>query len=209
MKLITIFAATAMLVSGASAMAATPVSVTATGSGWINAGGTTNSGGFDRGVHNTYTQDGSYNDYFDFAAIGQKVSAATLNIWSNQNNSAYDPTAVYSVHAPSAFTYAGLANGASLGSVTGGVADTGTGHYVGITLDALGVAYLNAHSSTAVHFGGTATGNAQFFGYTTGYPVATLTVTPGVPEPATWSMLVSGFGLVGVMTRRRAKAVCA
>lgn len=31
----------------------------------------------------------------------------------------------------------------------------------------------------------------------------------GVPEPATWAMLLSGFGLVGVMARRRKASVTA
>jgi hypothetical protein len=28
-------------------------------------------------------------------------------------------------------------------------------------------------------------------------------VTPGVPEPATWAMLIAGFGMVGFTARRR------
>ena len=71
------------------------------------------------------------------------------------------------------------------------------------------MAYLNANSGTAVHFGGTATGNAEFFGYTPGTPAATLSLTSAVPEPATWSLLVGGFGLIGVMARRRTATVCA
>jgi hypothetical protein len=30
--------------------------------------------------------------------------------------------------------------------------------------------------------------------------------TPGVPEPATWAMMITGFGLVGVAMRRRSMA---
>jgi hypothetical protein len=32
---------------------------------------------------------------------------------------------------------------------------------------------------------------------------------PGVPEPATWALLLAGFGLVGVMARRRTATVTA
>jgi hypothetical protein len=32
---------------------------------------------------------------------------------------------------------------------------------------------------------------------------------PGVPEPATWGMLIAGFGLVGVLARRRNEAATA
>lgn len=31
---------------------------------------------------------------------------------------------------------------------------------------------------------------------------------PSVPEPATWAMMVGGFGLLGAAARRRARAVC-
>ena len=37
----------------------------------------------------------------------------------------------------------------------------------------------------------------------------TPTATPGIPEPATWAMLIAGFGLVGVASRRRRTAVSA
>ena len=31
-------------------------------------------------------------------------------------------------------------------------------------------------------------------------------VVPSVPEPATWAMMITGFGLVGGVMRRRPKA---
>jgi hypothetical protein len=34
-------------------------------------------------------------------------------------------------------------------------------------------------------------------------------VRPGVPEPATWALMISGFGMVGAAMRRRAAAVAA
>ena len=34
-----------------------------------------------------------------------------------------------------------------------------------------------------------------------------LTVTPGVPEPASWAMMIAGFGLLGMTMRRRRTAV--
>lgn len=37
-------------------------------------------------------------------------------------------------------------------------------------------------------------------------PVAPPPTDPGIPEPATWMFLVSGFGLVGLSLRRRAVA---
>lgn len=34
-------------------------------------------------------------------------------------------------------------------------------------------------------------------------------VTPGMPEPATWALLIAGFGLAGAAARRRTRAVSA
>jgi hypothetical protein len=34
-----------------------------------------------------------------------------------------------------------------------------------------------------------------------------LTITSGVPEPATWAMMIVGFGLVGSAVRRRNRQV--
>jgi hypothetical protein len=44
--------------------------------------------------------------------------------------------------------------------------------------------------------------NTPGFGYT-GARIGTLAVT-AVPEPASWAMLIAGFGLVGAVARRRA-----
>jgi len=41
------------------------------------------------------------------------------------------------------------------------------------------------------------------------YIIAGNPSVPGVPEPATWAMLITGFGLVGFAARRRQKAVLA
>jgi hypothetical protein len=45
-----------------------------------------------------------------------------------------------------------------------------------------------------------------------GAPLATLTIaeaSAGIPEPATWAMLIAGFGLVGTGLRRRRQHVAA
>ncbi len=66
--------------------------------------------------------------------------------------------------------------------------------------DAVGVSFAGiAHS---VDFGGVAN-NAGFDNITLG------SARPGVPEPASWAMLIAGFGLVGAAARRRRVAVAA
>lgn len=60
-----------------------------------------------------------------------------------------------------------------------------------------------ANPFTAIEFG-TTTGQ-DFFGFddlTIG-DIRQVTPTPGIPEPATWAMLIAGFGLVGLAARRR------
>ena len=49
-------------------------------------------------------------------------------------------------------------------------------------------------------------GNAQGLG-DEGWGVSNLSVTGGVPEPATWALLVAGFGFVGASLRRQRPAV--
>ena len=41
------------------------------------------------------------------------------------------------------------------------------------------------------------------------YIIAGNPAIPGIPEPATWAMLIAGFGMVGFAARRRQKAVLA
>ena len=41
------------------------------------------------------------------------------------------------------------------------------------------------------------------------FVITTIAPTPGIPEPASWAMMIAGFGLVGAAQRRRATAVVA
>ena len=56
------------------------------------------------------------------------------------------------------------------------------------------------------------TGGAALFSYSgkTVVAIEEFSVTPpGVPEPASWAMLIAGFGLTGAAMRRRRLAVAA
>ena len=88
---------------------------------------------------------------------------------------------------------------------SGGGAPVGTGllsHYAGSLMLAAGSHEL----SFAFSRGGSGFGRAPFFllDAVQGTSLATPpTGTPGVPEPATWAMLIAGFGLAGGALRRR------
>lgn len=44
--------------------------------------------------------------------------------------------------------------------------------------------------------------------YATGsFNSGTVLITSGVPEPASWTMMIAGFGLVGIAARRRVRAI--
>ncbi len=204
----------AAVASALIAGAANAVDVTASGSGWIQPDGNTNSFGFGDGIHNHYAGiDGqAYNNYFEFLVPNATITSASLSIYNASNNTTIDAAAEYSVHAASSFTFSGLADGPSFGSVTLGVADTGVSHYVSITLNSLGLDFLNSHLGQTIQFGGTTATSVDpsncfdcvaVFGYTGGSPVAFLSLD-AVPEPATWALMIVGFGLVGTTLRRRA-----
>lgn len=203
-------AVTASLLAGAASANV----LTATGTGWINSAGSANAGGFASGTHNNYVGFEAplqYTNWFSFVLPNTKVKSATLNIYNVSNNTTIDPSAVYDLHAATSFTYAGLGAGGSLGSITFGTADTGVSRFVDIALNQTGVAFVNAHRGSSIEIGGTVTTafdtSSCFdciaaFGYTGGQPTATLSTT-AVPEPASWALMIAGFGLVGATMRRR------
>jgi hypothetical protein len=47
------------------------------------------------------------------------------------------------------------------------------------------------------------TGEASSLGIVGAGPLRSIATTGAIPEPATWAMLIAGFGLVGVAARRR------
>ncbi|NVO05400.1 MAG: PEP-CTERM sorting domain-containing protein [Rhodoferax sp.] len=152
----------------------------------------------------------TYRDWFTFSVLPNlAVSSATLSIYNSANNLVNNyPNQVFSLYAPTGFSYGGLVgNGTPLGSVTALTADTGTNHYVDIALNANGLAYINSNLGKAITFGGSSSaGSAQFFGYafTAGKPaVLSLHSVALVPEPETYALLLAGLSLIGATVKRR------
>jgi hypothetical protein len=72
--------------------------------------------------------------------------------------------------------------------------------------DCLGVDFCGggfSFSSVSLNPGGGSTVNWQNLGYFDGETFDVRVVSGGVPEPATWAMMIVGFGLVGSALRRR------
>jgi hypothetical protein len=218
-KALTGIAIAATFVITASSVGASTV-VTASSSGWIRADESSDTSGFGTGINNNFTgfEGQAYSNWFEFTLPGASVTSAVLSIYNFSANTTVDPDALYSVHAASFYTFAGLSSGVSFGSITLGVADDGTDHWVDINFNAAGIAFINANLGSTVQFGGdtvsivdpsTCSDCVAAFGYSDGTPAATLTLDGAVPEPASWALMVAGFGLMGIAMRRRGVAFAA
>jgi hypothetical protein len=198
----------AALVAAPAAVQAADIS--ATGSGWCSVSyGCDSNGNY---INNNFAGDAGeeFRDFFTVAIPLGTISSASLSIWNDGSNYNTDPAAVYTLRAATGISFGGLASGDTLGSVLLSDADTGVGHFVTIDLNAAGIAALNAAAGSTFLFGGVVTysQHAEFAGYTGGYPAAYLSLTQSgaVPEPASWALMLGGFGLVGSAMRRRRRA---
>jgi hypothetical protein len=212
--------ATAALLMASAASAA--VTVASFAQGWVNSQGSSNGASDD---NNTFTGN-EYGARFNswaafyiptgvFTSADLEVLASPYGVSSANQINMYSVTTLYS----------------ALLNQTGGVAaydDLGDGSLYGfasmlnsLTTTSLGgtaVQDINAAAGSIFIVGFTnATLNLQnpegvdFGIYTNGseagHPILTLGTTAAVPEPATWAMMITGFGMAGVSLRRRRSAL--
>jgi hypothetical protein len=180
--------------------------LTATSRGWVQDTGSNNGGNAGQnflagrcGSSDACSgNDSFYNNYFIFnlASITGAITSAVLQL--SQGPQGYispTPSLTYtlwdsSVAAASMSStsslafYNDLGSGTSFGSVGVNVGSNNT--IVSFNLNASGLGALNAGRGTFVGFGGSVS-----------------TAVPAVPEPATWAMMLAGFGIVGGAMRRR------
>ncbi len=152
---------------------------------WGVNGGVIHSGSAAWG--STTTPDGSYyrmlqaNQILAQTVVATATGGLTLDwIDSNRVN--------YGIHS-----YAVTVNGASLGTFT-----SAYGPFVARATAEFGVV---AGQSYTIAFNGIANGDTTSF-------IDSVSLTT-VPEPASWVLLVAGFGLVGFAARRRSTSVVA
>ncbi len=112
-------------------------------------------------------------------------------------------TVIYGIDS---VTDALMTSAAPNGGVYSTVGSLGVGltnaNYIGFDISgATGMAYLNIDS--AFYSVNLATGAASFIDTIGSGPLIGITATGAVPEPATWGMMLVGFGIVGSSLRRR------
>ena len=213
MQMKTIAIAAALSLAAVSpAAAATITSLYSTGV--TNAGVATTGNGADLHwlVDGNAVYTGGTNGSFP---IGPWVNDSATSRWITPTTNAADgtPTATYSFsttfdltgYSPFSASFSGkfaaddevtsvILNGTNI-SITGG----GYSFFTPFSYSGAGfVAGVNTLTFNVLNSGGGPTGfNAEISG------------TAFVPEPATWTMMISGFGLVGVAARRRRRTVAA
>jgi hypothetical protein len=208
--------ATAALLMASASNAA--VTVASFAQGWVNSAGSAN--GAQDG-NNTFTGNEYGNRYNSWAAFfipaGEYTSADLDVLASHYEVSSANQINIYSVttaydalqsQSGGAAAYADLGDG-SLYGLADMFDSLSTIHLGGTALQDINAAAgsifvvgftnatLNLQDPNGVDFGIYTNAN------TAGNPVLTLDTTAAVPEPATWALMISGFGMAGVSLRRR------
>ena len=180
--------------------------LTATDTGWLTEGGAHSSTNqnYIVGECTSCQLSGNFNDYFVFnlGSITAPITSAVLDI-GNGNGYVAGVLSTYSLFDVTSsiasldvdrlqgdLTGQSLFNDFQSGTLFGSRSITSVvqNSQVQTTLNANAIAALNAARGQVFAIGGT---------------LRPGTTVPGVPEPATWAMMLVGFGLVGASMRRR------
>lgn len=116
-----------------------------------------------------------YTDVFTLSLNGTAILSGSWNFGGGGNNVLYFAPAGSSIATSSPGSWAG-----------------GTG------LFEVPLALVAGNNTLTLSYSGGSQGLGD-----EGWGVSNLSVSGGVPEPATWAMLITGFGLVGASLRRR------
>jgi hypothetical protein len=179
--------------------------IDAVSQGWISNGGINNggAGNYIAGRCGSddvcFGDDSIYNNYFVFDLSGiSAISSAELRLAQPSPNGyisseAFETYSVWdtdvSASAMTSTSSVAFHNDLMTGvSFASGTVDASTiGSVTSFTFNAAGLNALNANAGGLYGFGGT----------------LSIEGVPGVPEPASWAMLIAGFGLTGAVMRRR------
>lgn len=187
--------------------------VESTGSGWCRSDAYCNNQSTTTFANHVarITSTDQIRNWFAFNLPALQVTSATISIWNANESEANDLLATYGLYGASSISYTGLVNGPALGSLLVAPANVySDDRYITFSLNSDGLAFLNQSAGSSIVLGGalsasTLLGNTGIFGFTDGLPKAYLSLegTAAVPEPATWAMMLIGFGAVGYSMRSR------
>ncbi len=193
--------------------------ISANSSGWINSSGVVDSTGPGTGINNNFTgfEDEVFRHWFEVTLRNRTTACPSFSLYNRSNISTMDPNALYILVQSLSFSFARLNTGPWIATMKLGVVDTGFNQYVNITANDGGTTELDAALSGEFIFGGATTSDVveiasccddcvAAFGFSGGYPVATLSVS-AVPEPSTWAMMAIGFSCLGLAAIRRRGAL--
>ena len=141
------------------------------------------------------------NNWFSFKIPNAEIISATMKIEIGQR-SVSRPELIYSIYNPANISFSGITSGPVLGSIALRDISSQSG-FVSINLNSSAIALLNQSAGRSVLLGGDITGSPFYnllFNGVSGRSGAQLVLevnNSAVPEPATWAMLLLGFGVVG------------
>lgn len=215
--LLTAMAASAILLPRIAL--ADTISVHASTQGWVNQNGFNDPTNSNTLVGNCGAGDcntGEFRNFFNFniPVITDNVASVTLQFFGGLESFSQSGTITYTVTSTPAFDFSDLGNGTVYGSFTESSPNPGfrAGLPFSISLNQAaisaigtggGVFEISGRVTSPVNFG--AAQPDQFILAGQAQPSLIIETSAGaaVPEPASWALMIGGFGLAGAALRRR------